>query len=149
MASCRWNANEGHGTVQRGEEGGRSGADVYRCPVPTAQLISQSQSLGSHVTYHTHSLSIATAQHWGKTREQQLLSAFTLMRDTHDKLGVEVKQLPGLPLPYVYSILEPIVLRYRSTQHPQDSPQNRWQQGIQWPQLGSSRDPQSTIPGLL
>ena len=26
MASCRWNANEGHGIVQRGEkEGGREG----------------------------------------------------------------------------------------------------------------------------
>lgn len=38
-----------------------AGPDVYRCPVPTAQLISQSHSLGSHVTRHAHSLSIATA----------------------------------------------------------------------------------------
>lgn len=37
-----------------------AGPDVYRCPVPTAQLISQSHSLGSHVTRHAHSLSIAT-----------------------------------------------------------------------------------------
>lgn len=38
-----------------------AGPDVYRCPVPTAQLISQSHSLGSHVTRHAHSLSMATA----------------------------------------------------------------------------------------
>lgn len=37
-----------------------AGPDVYRCPVPTAQLISQSHRLGSHVTRHAHSLSIAT-----------------------------------------------------------------------------------------
>lgn len=62
-----------------------AGPDVYRCPVPTAQLISQSHSLGSHVTRHAHSLSIATvaaaaAAAGGSEGEEHFLSG-ALMED--------------------------------------------------------------------